>query len=143
MPQIEGVNVSSVMNRQMKRIGNKRARVTSVLKRLGRGESAKGKRVGGTEAREVVKAAKASRSASGLYALQYDEDGNNIYYYRTGAEEEDAPSQKLRLNAFKKNFTDASVWCILLGQFNGGGLSEPGHDNRPDGFQDDDEAEGV
>ena len=137
MPHIEGVNVSSTMNRQMRRIGSRQARVRAALKRLGMGGGLKGKRVGGGEASQVAKAAKTSGKPSCLYALPYDDGGNNIYYYRTGGEEEgEAP---IKMGGFK-HVTDANIWCILLGQFDGGRLVEPGHDNRPDGHQEDEAA---
>ena len=136
MAMIEGVNVSTALNRQMHAIGNARAGVKQVLRQLGRASGAKGARLSGSETRDVARAAGVKLDGQRVWAVPYGSAGFSVFYYRTGDQDAADAMMTRSQNRFRHADEHAHVWALLLGRFDSDKLIEPEHDNSPEDVED-------
>lgn len=134
--RIEGVNISTVLNRQLNAIGQSSGAVKMTLRKLARGSGDKGKRISSSEAHEVCKKA-GLKGLQQMLAAPYGEDGYQVFYYRTGSASYSDAWLAGHVNRFRDHNEDPHIWAILLGKFDGDKLVEPPHDNSPEEIESD------
>lgn len=129
--RIEGVNISTALNRQLNAIGNSASMVKLTLRKLGRGSGHMGKRITGGEAHTVCKHA-GLKQLTLVMAAPYGDDGFNVYFYRTGSAAASDAWLEGNSARFRGREEDPHVWAIYLGKFDGDKFIEPAHDNSPE-----------
>lgn len=131
MARIEGVNISSALNKQLHAIGNSAAAAKQTLRKLAKGSGSRGTRLSGGESRVVCKKAGLTQLQL-VFAAPYGDDGFQVFYYRTGSAEVTDAWLASHANRFRGREDDPHIWAIYLGKFDGDTFIEPQHDNSPD-----------
>lgn len=129
--RIEGVNISTALNRQLQVMGNSADAVKVTLRRLARGSKEGARKIPGGEAGLVCKRA-GMKPLQHVMAAPYGDDGFMVFFYRTGSASFSDAWLAGHAGRFKGREEDPHVWAFLLGKFDGDTLVEPVHDNTPE-----------